>query len=96
MSVDITAALWEVRPRQRQKVIRGYQIAIYLDFVGSLWPQRLPCESGARSALWKRTDGKKAGEEGLAHCASANGLIKTNARRGGVRGQSHRGNNGRP
>lgn len=81
LSVDITAALWEVRCRERQKVIRGYQTAISFDFVGSLWPQRLPCESEARAALWKRTDRKEAGEEGFAHCASVNGLIKTNALR---------------
>lgn len=45
--VDITAALWEVWSRERQKVIRGYQISIYLDCVGSLWSQRLPCEREA-------------------------------------------------
>jgi hypothetical protein len=43
--IAITAALWRVWSTERQKVIRGYQIYIYLDFVGSLWSQRLPCES---------------------------------------------------
>lgn len=80
MSVDITAALWEVQCRERQKVIRGYQ-----PFILTLWEV-----CGHRGCLvkvkpeqlsGKGLTGKEAGEEGFAHCASVNGLIKTNALR---------------
>lgn len=80
MSVDITAALWEVRCRERQKVIRGYQ-----PFILTLWEVcgHKGCLVNVKSEQlhWKRTDGKEAGEEGFAHCVSVDGLIKTNALR---------------